>query len=99
MSKLVAGQEVEVPGFIIKPQWGHPTHATHEMTEHGYITIMPYTLKFTVPDDFNPVAAQVAALEAAREKLRKEFNARINQIEDEISKLQAICYDAPEVKE
>lgn len=98
MLELKAGQEVEVPGFIIVSKYGFITHAGSEMPDHGYLTVMPYNLKFTVPADFNPVAAQVSALEAEREKLKKEFNNRIAKINDQISKLQAICYDAPKEK-
>lgn len=45
-----------------------------------------------VPDDFNPTPAKIAALEEQKRKVRAEMLARINELEAQISKLQAIEY-------
>lgn len=64
-----------------------------DMTNCGYVNVMPYQFDVEIPDDFNMVAAKVAGLETQREKLRDEFNRRIAQINEEISKLQCLEFD------
>ena len=61
-----------------------------DMSKYGYIAVGPVEFEYELPAGFNPIAAQVDALEKQRETLRKEFNARINQINDQISKLQCL---------
>lgn len=46
-----------------------------------------------IPDDFDPTAKQVAALEKLRDQVRAEFTAKLNEISDRIGKLQALPYE------
>jgi hypothetical protein len=48
-----------------------------------------------VPDDFDPTARQIAALEREREAIKTEFARRVNDINGRIAKLQAITYEVP----
>ena len=59
------------------------------------------TVQVTVdlPDDLNPVAMRVAKLEAERAELLAETQVKVNHINDKISKLQALTFDAAEVTE
>ncbi|MBY4947038.1 hypothetical protein K6V92_10450 [Cupriavidus respiraculi] len=63
----------------------------------GYILVGETTLSYELPDAFNPVAAEVAALEKKRDAMRADFNGRLRQINEQIAKLQAIEYTASEV--
>lgn len=95
---------MEIKGFIIGRKSGQDWHCLFVTTadcmhEYGYITICEHTINFEFPEGFNLTAAQMRGLEAERDRLKADFNARIAHINDEISKLQAICYDAPEEKE
>ncbi len=47
-------------------------------------------INFTLPEGFHPTAAMVAALEAERETVKRQFTARIAEINQQIGKLQAI---------
>lgn len=69
--------------------------ATEDMTACGYVKVMPYAFEVEIQDDFNYVAAKVAGLEKQKEKLRDEFNRRVMEINDEISKLQCLEFQAP----
>ena len=61
-----------------------------DMSELGYATVIAHTIEFEIPDDFNPVATQVAQLEEEKRRCRAAFQARITQIERQIQSLLAI---------
>lgn len=66
---------------------------SEDMTSYGYAKVMPHSFDIEIPDDFNVVAWKVGALETQKEKLREEFNRRVAQINEEISKLQCLEFD------
>jgi hypothetical protein len=51
-------------------------------------------LEIEVPENFDPRPSQIAALEAQKQKARADYQATVNDINDRISKLQAIEYTA-----
>lgn len=53
------------------------------------------TVTLELPADFEPHAAQVAALQAQREKAAQDFAARVKEIDAALSKLQAIGNEVP----
>ena len=62
--------------------------------------VMPHTLVVEIPDvqiDYRTV--RVAALEKEREKVRADLGKRIKEINNEISRLQAIEFNPTEVVE
>ncbi|MBK5571790.1 hypothetical protein [Ensifer sp. SSB1] len=63
------------------------------------IRVCEHTIHAEVPEGFDPTAEHIRQLNSAKEKLRREFNARIAQINNQISKLQAIEYDAGAIVE
>ena len=56
----------------------------------GRVFVKEHTTTVEVPDDFDPRPQQVAALEAAKQKARAEFQARITEIDRQIQSLLAI---------
>ena len=56
----------------------------------GRVFVTEHTTTVEVPDDFDPRPQQVAALEAAKQKARAEFQARITEIDRQIQSLLAI---------
>jgi hypothetical protein len=64
-----------------------------DMTSSGYVLVGPCSFECEIPDDFNPVPGQVAALEKEKAKVRHEFNQRIAQLNEQIGKLQALTFD------
>lgn len=61
--------------------------------------IAEHTIVVDVPDDIDPVSLRVAGLERERETLRSEFARRLNEINDQISRLTAIEYTPATVVE
>ena len=92
--------KVTIKGFISykKDGWskGNDYHFyKHDMSEHGYVTVMPHEIAVEVPDDFDPRPQQVAALEAEKQKARAEFHARVTEIDRQIQSLLAIEHEVP----
>ena len=56
----------------------------------GRIFVKEHLTTVEVPDDFDPRPQQVAALEAAKQKARAEFQARVTEIDRQIQSLLAI---------
>lgn len=55
-----------------------------------YLLIGPAEFEFEVPDTFNPIVAQVSALEKQAVKLGDEYRRNAAMISDRISKLLCI---------
>ena len=89
--------KVQIEGFINyrKENYDHKDfHGMHfhhhDMSEFGYVTVMPFSFEVEVPDNFNPIPAQVAALEKQKRELKANFAMELMHIEDSISKLTCI---------
>lgn len=50
----------------------------------------PIEVTYDVPADWNPVAAEVATLEAQKKQALEDFQRTVAQINERLSKLQAI---------
>ena len=61
-----------------------------EAAQGDRIFVKEHTTTVEVPDDFDPRPQQIAALEAAKQKARAEFQARITEIDRQIQSLLAI---------
>lgn len=87
---------VRIEGFIQAKRFdrsneiGYYFVQSKNMTEYGYMLVCPHVIEFELPPDFNPVAKELEALNAQKEKLRQEFAASVRRIDEQISKLQAI---------
>lgn len=70
----------------------HPFFAFFSFSpvDSGYLKICDHTITVEVPPDFDPRAAEVKALEAKREALRKEFAESVRKIDQRINSLLAI---------
>ena len=91
-----------IKGFIIQQQYSWQEKATITFTTHDYIAapinighqitavICEHEFEVETPDDFDPRPQQVAALQAAKQKVRAEFAARIDEIERQISELTCL---------
>jgi hypothetical protein len=67
-----------------------------KMENYGYITVMPFSIEVDIPDNFDPRAEQVKALQAEKVKLMADFHNRCTEIERQISKLTAITCEVTE---
>jgi hypothetical protein len=60
----------------------------------NYAYVGPQEIEVDVPDHFDPRPAQIAVLEAEKQKVMAEFQKSITIINERISKLQALEYTA-----
>lgn len=51
-------------------------------------------IEIEIPDDYDPRAQKIAALEKQKQKVMADYQKTVNEINDRISKLQAIEYTA-----
>ena len=49
-------------------------------------------IEIEVPDDYDPRAQQIAALEKEKQKVMAEYQKNVTEINDRINKLQALEY-------
>ena len=54
----------------------------------------PQEVEIEVPDNYDPRAQQVAALEALKQKVVADYHKSVTEINDRISKLLALEYTA-----
>ncbi|WP_407059235.1 hypothetical protein ACKZDW_02300 (plasmid) [Ralstonia syzygii subsp. celebesensis] len=59
----------------------------------SYRKVVEHTIRIDVPDDIDPTALMLKALESERDDLRAAFQMKISEINDKISKLQALTFD------
>lgn len=58
------------------------------------IYVGPRTITVEVPDDFNPIPQQVAALEREKAEALAKYQASVASINERLSKLLAITHEA-----
>lgn len=93
MKKDADMETIKIEGFIAKSPYGSGfTHIPVDMSEHGYITVCPHTIEVPMPADFNPIAAEVAALNKKLDKENEEHADRVKLIKDRIANLLCIEY-------
>ena len=83
-------------------------HQKYEWEDKGQYLVYSYQLDDTdyrvylweqeieieVPDKYDPRAKQIAALEKQKQKMMAEYQKTVTEINDRISKLQALEYTA-----
>ena len=68
---------------------------SHKMDDTDYRTfVCEQEVEIEVPDDFDPRAQKIAALERYKQKITAEFQKAVTDINRRISELQAITHTA-----
>lgn len=101
---MSTAKTISFKGYVHK----HPTHSYEQgntnaidgftYTVFGFKTdesIAEVEVSFQLPEGFDPVSEAVNLLESRREKLRADFQMALNEINDQIGKLQAITCEVP----
>jgi hypothetical protein len=60
----------------------------------NYTYVSQQEIELEVPDNYDPRAQQIAALEAQKQKVMADYQKSVTDINDRISKLQALEYTA-----
>ena len=92
--------KITISGFVhMRPRqdWeptDRPTDYTffsfQDATASGYILVCPASVEVEIPDTFNPVSAEVSALEAKKLEALEEYQRTVARYNERLSKLQAI---------
>jgi len=66
-----------------------------DSSDEDWALVGPLSLPvdYPIPDGWNPTATKVAALEREREEVKAEFARTVADLNERISKLQAITYE------
>jgi hypothetical protein len=67
--------------------------AWDEWKSCGYVLVGPASLEYQLPPNFNPIAAEVAQLKAEKEAATAAFRKRLQEINEQLAKLEAITYE------
>ncbi len=73
-----------IEGFDLSV-WRHD-----DMRTCGMMLVAPATITFELPDNWDPRQAMVEVLRKEQDKIRAEYLARVQQLEDDIAKYLAI---------
>lgn len=86
--------KTKITGFISYKKGGCGGSDFHfhefDMSDYGYVMTMPYALEVDIPDEFDPVPAQIAALDAQEAEMRGKFAAAMIEIGRQRADLLAI---------
>jgi len=94
-----------INGFLVWRKWVWDAkheivfqhHDTTSCGEHSQSALVgPHSFEVEVPDDFDPTPAMVSTLEEKKRKLRLELAGKLAEIDEQISKLTCLTYEAPE---
>jgi len=91
-----------IKGFL---QWNHDSWEAQGRFEINryefktsenstYATVRKIEVEVDVPDDFDPTPAVIADLQEQKQKLRLKLAAELADLDDRISKLSALTYEA-----
>lgn len=84
-------------GFVAITAYGNLTHISTEMPEHGYVTILPYNITFTVPEGFNAVQEAVKSIDMEMDKERQELAEKLQRLQAKKNELLQISYEGNDI--
>lgn len=95
--------KVTIKGLVheVENGWGDKEYRLFKYDQSDKYTaavIGPAEFEFEVPDDFNPIPAKLAAIEQAKQKARAEYMAKVEELNEQASKLTALKFDGAEVQ-
>lgn len=83
--------QITIDGFIHKRLGdGEYNFFGCEMTDYGHVIVAPHQIIFEIPESFNPVAAEVSALNAKLNEISDEHMKQVRQIKGRIAELLCI---------
>lgn len=89
--------KVTVKGVLHWHKYTYQEHGdyqiwSNDMSSCGpeYAPIQPVECSFEIPDDFDPVPGQIAALRAKKQEILAETQLKVNNLEEQIQSLLCI---------
>lgn len=90
------GKQIEISGQIFYLKRRRESKGEFIFADTGmdqfpeYIKVMPHSFTVEIPDDFDPVSSQVAAIKKQQLELKAAFAKKMMELEDDLSKLLCI---------
>lgn len=85
-----AGDVLTIEGFILLDQFCGVSFCGCELQQHGYTTIGAHAFTYAVPADYNPVAAEVAAIDKKLDQMADEYHGKVKQLNQRKQELLCI---------
>lgn len=82
------------PNYYADKVWTPTIWKCRVSDEDGRVYVGEQSVTVEVPDAFNPVPGQVAALEREKAEALRKYQASVAQINERLSKLLAITHEA-----
>ena len=57
-----------------------------------YVMVCPHDITFVVPETWNPVAVELAQIEATREQVKQRFTENMRLLDERVANLMSIGY-------
>jgi hypothetical protein len=93
MKKEIDMETHRVTCFVHKSTYGESLQVFNvDMSEYGYLLIGEHAFDYTIPEDFNPVKAELATLNKKLQSLTEDFNDKVRLIEQRKNDLLSIEY-------
>lgn len=96
-------QSIEITCHIYAAKNAWDTHMRYEVATFGpefagptWLHVCEHKVVVEMPATFNPVAAEIEAIERENEQLRAEFNRQIGRNMERLAKIQALPFEAKE---
>lgn len=85
--------KIRIDGFVqTSPHRQEFQFCAADMSQYGYLNVGPvdFEIDYEIPDDWNPTAAEVAALEKRLQEENDAHMAKVRQIKGRIAELLCI---------
>lgn len=61
-----------------------------DMSKHGYLVVAPHEFQYEVPEEFDPIAAEVGALNKELDRITENHVSEVRRIKGRIAELLCI---------
>ena len=65
-----------------------------DASDSGYVLVNKQAVTLEIPDGFDPTATKIDMLQKEIKRAEEEFSERVMKLKEEISKLQALTFEA-----
>lgn len=89
--------DVYTPGEPFEKSWVPKLRSYKSEDCEDSIFLHEMSVEIEAPDDFDPIPKQTAALEQLKRDALDEYQCRVAEINERLSKLQALTYEPSEV--
>lgn len=76
--------------------WFEGDGSSEWLLSQGHLPVGPVDFSFEMPESFNPITAEVEALNQTKKALEIAFHKRVSEINDRISNLQCLEFNPTE---